>query len=59
MRKKRRTIYEKSKGKDSLTIYSGNKVEKLLENGEIAPEEAAFMRGYLEEGKKDEKKIKG
>ncbi len=33
-------------GLDDMDIYSDDNVDDLMDNGELDPKEAAFMRGY-------------
>ena len=46
----KKIILDFEEGFEDESIYSNNTREELLENGELSPEEEAFMRGYDEAG---------
>ncbi len=46
----RSIILDFEEGYEDDNIYSDNARESLLEDGELSPEEEAFMRGYEEAG---------
>jgi hypothetical protein len=48
---------EENEGKDEEeTVYNEEGREELVEDGEISPEEAGFMKGYEEADEDKEKK---
>ena len=46
----KRIILDFEVGYDDDNIYSDSVREAMLEDGELSPEEEAFMRGYEEAG---------
>jgi len=48
----------KEDGKKEDSVYDEEGREKLVEEGEMSPEEAGFMKGYEEADKEKKKKKK-